>query len=32
MNLDPRIGQLIALPFITIISFVGHKRWSFKKS
>lgn len=29
LNFDPRIGQLIALPLITIISFVGHKYWSF---
>lgn len=31
LNLDPRIGQLIALPIITMISFTGHKYWSFKK-
>lgn len=30
-NVDPRISQLIALPIITIISFAGHKYWSFKK-
>ncbi|VVB63455.1 GtrA-like protein [uncultured archaeon] len=29
-NLDPRVGQLFALPIITIISFAGHKYWSFK--
>lgn len=31
LNLDPRIGQLIALPIITMISFTGQKYWSFKK-
>jgi putative flippase GtrA len=31
LNLDPRIGQLIALPMITMISFTGHKYWSFRK-
>jgi putative flippase GtrA len=31
LNADPRISQLIALPIITIISFMGHKYWSFKK-
>ncbi len=30
LNFDPRIGQLIALPIITLISFTGHKYWSFK--
>jgi len=30
LNFDPRIGQLFALPIITIISFTGHKYWSFK--
>ncbi len=30
LNFDPRIGQLIALPIITIISFAGHRYWSFK--
>lgn len=29
-NFDPRVGQLLALPIITIISFTGHKYWSFK--
>lgn len=29
-NFDPRIGQLFAIPIITIISFTGHKFWSFK--
>lgn len=32
LNFDPRIGQLIALPIITIINFAGHKYWSFKAS
>lgn len=31
LNLDPHIGQLIALPIITMISFIGQKYWSFKK-
>ena len=31
LNADPRISQLIALPIITIISFAGHKYWSFGK-
>ena len=31
LNVDPRISQLIALPIITIISFAGHKYWSFGK-
>ena len=31
LNMDPRISQLIALPIITIISFAGHKYWSFSK-
>lgn len=30
LNLNPRIGQLIALPVVTMISFAGHKYWSFK--
>jgi putative flippase GtrA len=29
-NFDPKVGQLFALPIITIISFTGHKYWSFK--
>ncbi|VVB69345.1 GtrA-like protein [uncultured archaeon] len=28
-SLDPRISQLIALPVITLVSFAGHKYWSF---
>jgi putative flippase GtrA len=31
LNLDPRIGQLIALPIVTMISFAGHKYWSFRR-
>jgi|GEM_PF-1065446 len=31
LHVDPRISQLVALPIITIISFVGHKYWSFKR-
>lgn len=30
LNIDPRIAQLITLPVITIISFTGHRHWSFK--
>jgi putative flippase GtrA len=30
LNFDARLGQLFALPVITIISFTGHKYWSFK--
>lgn len=29
LNFDPRMGQLIALPIITITCFTGHKYWSF---
>ena len=29
LKFNPRIGQLLALPLITIISFTGHKYWSF---
>lgn len=32
LKLDPEMGQLIALPIVTAISFVGHKYWSFGKS
>ena len=31
LNIDPRISLLIALPLITIISFMGQKYWSFGK-
>ena len=31
LDIDPRLSQLIALPIITIISFMGHKYWSFKR-
>ena len=30
LKVDPRMSQIFALPVITIISFVGHKYWSFK--
>ncbi len=30
LSFDPRIGQLVTLPIITITSFTGHKYWSFK--
>ena len=29
LAIDPRIGQLIALPMVTIISYFGHRFWSF---
>ena len=29
LNFNPKIGQLLVLPIITIISFTGHKYWSF---
>lgn len=29
LKFDPRISQLFVLPVITIISFTGHKYWSF---
>ena len=32
LNVNPAIGQLIALPIVTAISFTGHKYWSFGKS
>jgi putative flippase GtrA len=28
---DPRTGQIAAIPLITMISFAGHKLWSFRK-
>ena len=31
LKFNPKIGQLFVLPIITIISFVGHKYWSFKE-
>ncbi len=31
-SFDPRIGQLIVLPIVTLISYFGHKYWSFSKS
>jgi putative flippase GtrA len=30
LHMDSRLGQLIALPIVTAISFAGHRRWSFK--
>jgi len=30
MKMRPEIGQLIALPIITVISFSGHVYWSFR--
>ena len=29
LSINPKIGQLVTLPIITIISFMGHRRWSF---
>jgi putative flippase GtrA len=29
LTVNPRIGQLIALPLVTIISYFGHRYWSF---
>lgn len=31
LEFDPRIGQLIVLPIISVISFIGHKYWSFNE-
>jgi putative flippase GtrA len=31
INIDSRIAQIIVLPITTIISFIGHKYWSFVK-
>ena len=31
MNMSPQISQLIILPFLTILTYTGHKYWSFKK-
>jgi putative flippase GtrA len=28
--INPRIGQLIVLPLITLLSYFGHKYWSFR--
>jgi putative flippase GtrA len=30
LHADPRLGQLVALPLVTIASYAGHKYWSFK--
>jgi len=30
LHINSRLGQLITLPIVTIISFTGHRRWSFK--
>ena len=30
LGIKPEIGQLIALPLVTVISFAGHKHWSFR--
>lgn len=32
VRIGPKLGQIIALPLITIISFAGHKHWSFRKN
>ncbi|GEM_PF-1297658 len=31
LGIRPEIGQLIALPIVTVISFTGHKHWSFRE-
>lgn len=31
LNISPQISQLILLPFLTILTYTGHKYWSFKK-
>jgi putative flippase GtrA len=31
LNISPQISQLIILPFLTILTYTGHKYWSFKK-
>jgi putative flippase GtrA len=31
LNVSPQISQLIILPFLTILTYTGHKYWSFKK-
>jgi putative flippase GtrA len=30
LKVDPRIGQLILLPIVTMISYFGHRYWSFR--
>jgi len=30
IHVDPKIGQLLLLPLITIVSFFGQKLWTFK--
>jgi putative flippase GtrA len=29
LAIDPRLGQLIVLPLVTLLSYFGHKYWSF---
>lgn len=29
---DPRLGQLFVLPLVTLLSYFGHKYWSFRGS
>ena len=31
LTISPQISQLILLPFLTILTYTGHKYWSFKK-
>lgn len=30
MGFDPRIVQLVLLPLVTVLTFLGHRYWSFK--
>lgn len=30
LRLDPKLGQLLLLPVTTLISYLGHKYWSFR--
>ncbi|MDQ1255047.1 MAG: hypothetical protein QG646_4326 [Euryarchaeota archaeon] len=29
LSINPRLGQLIVLPLVTLLSYLGHKYWSF---
>ncbi|HEY3274523.1 MAG TPA: GtrA family protein [Methanocella sp.] len=31
LHADPRLGQIVALPLVTIASYAGHKYWSFRQ-
>jgi putative flippase GtrA len=30
LAVDPRLGQLVVLPLVTLLSYFGHKHWSFQ--